>query len=264
MNIKLRLETPANYRAVEELTREAFWINTDCRPYIDEHFLVHKLRRSKAFVPELDYVAEVDGRLVGNIMYARSKVVTPEATEHEVLTFGPLSVLPEFQNKGIGRALMLATFEKARELGFTAIVIFGHPDYYPRLGFRQAGEFGLTTSGGNTYPPFMAMELIGGALSGISGRFYEAEAYDNLPQEEVLAFDAGFPVKTPRSKVPIALLLDRLTGEARESLRTLKLTYLGDLMRFAEDEVFSLPGMDTKNLATIKSTLKEHGRLWGK
>ena len=68
MKINLRLETPADYRAVEELTREAFWINTDRRSYIDEHFLVHKLRGSAAFVPKLDYVAEVNGRLAEDVV----------------------------------------------------------------------------------------------------------------------------------------------------------------------------------------------------
>lgn len=261
--IQLRLETSADYRAVEELTREAFWFNTDRRPYIDEHYLVHRLRGSSAFLPELAYVAEVDGRLVGNIMYSGSKVISPEGVEHEVLTFGPLSVLPEFQGRGIGKALMLRSFEKARELGFGAIVIFGHPDYYPRFGFRPASEFGLCTADGHTFPAFMALELFTGALTGISGRFYLDAVYDNLPEEAVLAFDAGFPAKEPRSKVPIALLLERLEEEAKGSLQGLGLTHLGDLGHFAAHQIARLPGINDQALVTIKSTLKEHGRLWG-
>ncbi len=71
LNIKLRLEKPADYRVVEELTREAFWGLH--RPKCDEHLLVHKLRDIPAFIPELDYVAEIDGQIVGNIMYSRAR-----------------------------------------------------------------------------------------------------------------------------------------------------------------------------------------------
>lgn len=263
MVIKLRLETPADYRAVEELTREAFWVTTDCRPYVDEHFLVHKLRGRSAFVPELDYVAKVDGRLAGNIMYSKSKIVSPKGAEHEVLTFGPLSVLPEFQGRGVGKALMLRTFEEARKLGFKAIVIFGHPDYYPRFGFRPAGTFGITTSQGHTFPAFMALELFEGALRGIEGKFYEDSVFGDLPEEEVLRFDASFPAKEPRSKVPIEILVDRLEPVAQTSLRSLQLTYLGQMGALAEGAVRALPGMDEKAIATIRSTLQEHGRIWG-
>ena len=261
--IHLRLEKAADHRAVEELTREAFWINTDCRPYIDEHYLVHKLRDSSAFIPELDYVAEVNGRLVGNIMYSRSKIVSPEGVEHEVLSFGPLSVLPEFQGRGIGKALMRESFERARGLGFGAIVIFGHPDYYPRLGFRPAAEFGLETSGGRTFPAFMAMELKQGALQGMQGQFHEDAVFGSLQKEEVLAFDQGFPQKAPRPKIPMEVLLARLEPKARESLQRFQLTYLGEMRRVSEGEVSRLPGLDGKALETIRSTMKEHGRTWG-
>ena len=108
------------------------------RPSCDEHLLVHKLRKIPAFVPELDFVAEVEGKIVGNIMYSRAKVVDETGAEHEVLTFGPISVLPEYQGKGIGKALLERTIAEARRLGYRAIVFYGHPDYYPRVGFRRA------------------------------------------------------------------------------------------------------------------------------
>ncbi len=134
MNLTIRLENPADYRTVEELTREAFWKNTDLGVTIVEHLLVHKLRKSTIFVPELDYVAETDGKTVGNIMYSISKIIAEDNREHEVLTFGPLSVLPEYQNQGVGKALVQFTIAEAKRLGYTAIVFCGEPDYYPRLG----------------------------------------------------------------------------------------------------------------------------------
>jgi predicted N-acetyltransferase YhbS len=263
MVIRLRVERPEDFRKVEELTREAFWINTDHRPYIDEHYLVHKLRKTSAFVPELAYVAEIHGTLVGNIMYSKARIVTPEGEEHEVLTFGPLSVLPEFQGIGVGKALVLRTFEEAKKLGFRVVVIFGHPDYYPRFGFRRAGDLGITTSQGHTFPAFMVRELVEGALEGIRGRFFEDRVFNDLPEEDVLRFDEGFPKKAPREKVPMERLLDGLDPMAQKALRTLKLTYLGQMGAIAESVVRNLPGMNAKALDTIRSTMKEHGRIWG-
>ncbi|MEA4992588.1 MAG: N-acetyltransferase [Oscillibacter sp.] len=97
MNLTIRQESPADCRIVEELTREAFWKNTDRGVTIDEHLLVHKLRNSPIFVSDLDYVAETDGKIVGNVMYSKSKIVAEDNREYEVLTFSPLSVLPEYQ-----------------------------------------------------------------------------------------------------------------------------------------------------------------------
>ena len=100
MTITLRREEPADHRAVEVLTREAFWGMDG--PRCDEHLLVHRLRTATCFVPELDVVAEVDGVVVGNVMYSRAAVVGADGPR-EVLTFGPLSVLPAHQGRYPGR-----------------------------------------------------------------------------------------------------------------------------------------------------------------
>jgi len=156
MNIQIRLETPADYRAVEELTREAFWRFWEPDQTIcNEHLLVHRLRSAPSLVPELDLVAEYDGKLAGHIIYTRSRVTDDADNTFETLTFGPLSVLPELQNKGIGQELMRYSFSEARRLGYRAVFIFGHPDYYPRAGFRRASEFGVTTADGQTFDPPM-------------------------------------------------------------------------------------------------------------
>ncbi len=105
MNLTTRLERPADYCIVKELTREAFWENTECGVTVDEHLLVHKLRKLHIFVPDLDYVAEIDGRIVGSVMYSKPKIVAGGSQEYEVLTFGPLSILPEYQNQGVGKEI---------------------------------------------------------------------------------------------------------------------------------------------------------------
>lgn len=192
MNIKIRLENEKDHKEVENLTREAFWDLH--QPGCDEHLLAHKLRKVPAFVPELDFVAELDHRIVGNIMYSRARVIDGSGFPHEVLTFGPLSVLPSHQKLGIGSALVRHTRKLAEEMGFRAIVIFGHPEYYHRFGFVNAERFRITTSKGENLEPFMALELYEGALRGIEGRFYEDSVF-KIDQAELEVFDRGFPYK---------------------------------------------------------------------
>ena len=199
MNLHIRIETSDDYYAVEALTREAFWEfwETDGRVICDEHLLVHRLRFAPSFVPELSLIAALDGKIVGHIIYSKSKVVSDSGHEHEVLTFGPLSVLPEVQKRGVGQSLMRYSFDVARRLGYRAVIIYGHPDYYPRVGFRRAAEFGITDSDGKTFDYIMALPLYDGALDDISGKHYIDPVYFALTQEDTLEFDKRFPPKAP-------------------------------------------------------------------
>lgn len=264
MNLTFRLETPADYHAVEELTREAFWAFWEPeRKICDEHLLVHRLRSAASFVPELDFIAELDGIIVGHIIFTKSKVVDNAGAEHETLTFGPLSVLPEYQNMGIGKALMRHSFNEAKRLGFRAVIIFGHPDYYTRVGFRRAAEFGITTSDGKNFDPFMAYTLYDGALDGICGRYFIDSAYDSLTQEDALDFDKRFPPKVPFSPAPISLLLDRLEPEARKAMEGIDCPTLQMMTSKSEREISSLPGIDAKAVEIIRTVLREQGIRWG-
>jgi predicted N-acetyltransferase YhbS len=262
MNITLRLERPEDYRAVEELTRETFWRTV--RGFCDEHLLVHRLRKVPVFVPELDFVAEMNGRIVGNIMYTRARIEDTSGEAHEVLTFGPLSVLPEYQNRGIGKALMRHTFEEARKLGWHAIVIFGHPDYYPRIGFRRASEFGITTADGKNFDAFMALPLYEGALDGIQGRFYIDPVFENLDENDVLEFDKGFPPKERYAPVPVGVLLGRLDAGTVKAIEGLGCTYLDELTHRSEREIMSGAGIDEKAADIIRQVMQEHGWRWGR
>jgi putative acetyltransferase len=197
-NIILRRETPADYRTVENLTREAFW-NMNV-PGCDEHYLAHVLRESPDFIPELDLVAELNGEITGNIMYARSIVRSDMGVEHAVLTFGPLSVLPQRQNLGIGGMLIRRTLELAGEMGFTSVLIYGDPEYYRRFGFQSGEHDRIRTSDGLYSPALQAIELVPGGLDGISGRFHESPAY-HLDPEAAAVFEAAFPPK-PKLETP--------------------------------------------------------------
>jgi predicted N-acetyltransferase YhbS len=187
-NIILRLEWPEDHRTVEKLTYEAFRNAEHASG--DEAFLARKLRDIPAFVAELDYVAEAGGKVIGNIMYTRSKIVSSNGEEWETLTFGPLSVLPEYQKRGVGAALVSHTLQLARKMGFRAVLIFGHESYYPRFGFREASAFHVTTDSGENFPAFMALPLYEGALSNVSGKLMCDPVFFSLEKEEKEAFKA--------------------------------------------------------------------------
>lgn len=192
MNVSIRLEEERDYRKVEHLTREAFW--DIYHPGCTEHLIVHKLRTAPAFVKELSYVACDEDSIIGSIIYSKAKVINDQNQEFEVLCMGPLSVLPSFQRKGIGSLLMNHSIEKARGLGFKAIIIFGNPEYYRRFGFVNAAKYGIKTASGENFDAFMALELCGGALHGITGKFYGDKVFET-EDEELEIFEKGFPYK---------------------------------------------------------------------
>ena len=144
--MKIRQEKPAEYQAVERLTYQAFKelnLTENWRP--TEHFIVHLLRESADFIPELSLVSETDqGKLTGHIMSSKAKLRLPDHTEKAVLTVGPLSVHPEAQNTGVGSALIKHSVQKAKELGIGGLIILGHPTYYTKFGFVPATTFQIT------------------------------------------------------------------------------------------------------------------------
>lgn len=210
MQINIRKETPADHRVVENLTREAFW-NVHV-PGCDEHYLVTILRDADAFVPALDFVAEVDGEIVGNIMYTKAWIVGDDSRRHDVILFGPLSVLPAWQRKGVGSALVRHSADVARALGHRAILIYGDPDYYSRLGFLPASDFGITPPDGMPHPALQVLPLVPGALDGLSGRFHEDALYETIRPEDVEAFDRQFPPKK-RERTQSQLRFAQLSGQ---------------------------------------------------
>jgi predicted N-acetyltransferase YhbS len=194
--ITLRLEQDNDYHEVESLTREAFWKPEAFEKLggigANEHYLAYILRTSPEFVQELDYIAECDGRIIGNVMYSMAHVLLHDGQKHPVLTFGPLSVLPEYQQQGVGSILMRHTLKKAARLGYGAVIFFGHPTYYPRFGFKEAKEYKITTSRGDNFPAFMAMELIYGDLDGVEGSFHESPLFE-VDNVKACEFDRLFP-----------------------------------------------------------------------
>ena len=198
MTILVREEEKKDCRRVEEITREAFSYpgriergGIGC-PY--EHWMVNELRRRDGILSlSLVAVEHTNEEIVGHIICSKAEVRTEKGVI-PVLNMGPISVLPEYQRRGVGKALILAMIEKAKKFGYGAILFFGRPEYYPQFGFKEASEFGVTDAEGYNYPSFMGMELIPGYLKEArGGKFYESDIYnDELNRETVRAFDEQF------------------------------------------------------------------------
>ena len=196
MNLIIRNEKEKDYRTVEKLTREAFW--NLYVPGCSEHFILHNLRNSSDFIPELDFVAEREGQVVGQIVYSRG-IVQNQTGENEVISFGPLSVLPAFQRQGIGSALITHSIKVARTMGHLAICIYGDPRYYSRFGFRCAEKYEIKTSDDKYAVALQVLELKHTALSGISGKFLESKAFQ-CDTQKFAEYDATFPYKEKAKK----------------------------------------------------------------
>jgi len=266
MEVKFRLEAPEDYYAVEEMTRETFWTfweEGENRTICDEHMLVHKLRDIDSFVPELNLVAEVDGKIVGHIIYTKSRIEAEDGETYETLTFGPLTVMPKYQSRGIGRALLRHSFEEAKRLGHRAVLIFGHPDYYTRVGFKYAADFGLTTPDGSTFDAFQVYLLYDGALDGIKGKYFIDPVYMQLTQEETLEFDKRFPPKAAHILTPIDVLLERLKPDAARELKKQGFKSLDVLKSLSEREISEMSGMDADSIEIIRATMREYKFPWG-
>lgn len=193
--IIIRNETPADYAAVEHLTREAFW--NVYRPGCMEHYVLHVLRDDPAFVPELDLVMEQDGQIIGHVMYMRAAITTNDGREIPIITFGPISIRPDLQRRGLGKHLLETSMEKAMALGAGALCIEGNLDFYGKSGFVVAGTRGIRYHGEpdqEIVPYFLLKELKPGFLNGVTGVYHTPKGYF-VDEAAVEAFDRDFPPK---------------------------------------------------------------------
>lgn len=164
--MKIRKENKSDYKEVYDVIEKAFKdeLFTDHK----EQFLVERLRKSDAFIPELSMIAEIDGKIVGHILLTKLKIKN-DTKEFNSLALAPVSVLPVFQGKGIGGKLILESHKKAKELGQKSIILLGHEKYYPRFGYKQASTYGIELPFEVPKENCMAIELIENGLKGVSG-----------------------------------------------------------------------------------------------
>lgn len=164
MMLNIRNEKETDYKLVEDITRKAFY--NMYIPGCIEHYLVHVMRGHEDFIPELDFVLELDGKVIGNIMYTKAGLTDEKGSKKESVTFGPVSVLPEYQRKGYGKMLIEHSLNRAAELGYEAVVIFGSPSNYVSSGFKCCKKYNVCVEK-DKYPAAMLVkELKAGALDG--------------------------------------------------------------------------------------------------
>ena len=188
MMLNIRNERESDYKIVEDITRKAFY--NVYVPGCMEHYLVHIMREHEDFIPELDFVIEVDGQIVGNIMYTKAKLTDEAGAEKEIVTFGPVSILPKYQRKGYGKMLIEHSLKRAAELGYEAVVIMGSPANYVGSGFQCCRKYNICVEK-EKYPAAMLVkELKPGALDGKLW-FYSDSPVMNVDEREAQAFDDG-------------------------------------------------------------------------
>ena len=187
--ILIRNEEKSDYRTVEEITRKAFY--NLYIPGCAEHYLVHIMRSHKDFLPELDFVIELDGRVIGNVMYTKARLVGETGEEKEILTFGPVCILPEYQRMGYGRMLLEHSFQEAAALGYDVIVIFGNPGNYVSRGFKSCKKYNVCLENGTFPSAMMVKELKPGALDGRKWVYHDSPVMQ-FDEQEAARFDLDF------------------------------------------------------------------------
>ena len=194
----IRLETEKDYRAVETLTREAFW--NVYKPGADEHYYVHMMRLHPDFIPELAFVLEKDGEIIGNIMYTKAWLEDEAGSRKEILSFGPLCVHPRFQRQKLGKILIEHSFSVARKMGYDVNINFGNPGNYVSRGFVSCKKKDVSFVVPGNYPTaLLVCELIPGALDGHKWLYIPSTAADCCDDAAAVeAYDALFP---PREKL---------------------------------------------------------------
>lgn len=194
-NINIRLEKKEEYRKVENLVRESFW--NVYRPGCLEHYVLNQLRNDPAFIPELDFVMELDKKLIGQNMFMNATIKADDGRDIPIMAMGPICITPELKRKGYGKILLDYSLEKAKELGCGAVCFEGNIDFYGKSGFTYASKFGIRYHDmpeGEDASFFLCKELIPGYLDGITGEYTPPKGYF-VDEKEAEEFDKEFLFK---------------------------------------------------------------------
>lgn len=191
----IRLEKKEERHEVENLVRESFW--NVYRPGCLEHFVLHELRNDADFVPQLDLVMLLDGRIIGQNVFVRAAIKSDSGEDLPIMTMGPICIAPEFKRQGYGKILLDYSLERAKEMGCGAVCFEGSIGFYGKSGFTYASEFGIRYHGLPECADqsfFLCKELAAGYLDGVTGEYSTPAGYfvDEAAAEE---FDKRFPPK---------------------------------------------------------------------
>ena len=205
-NYSIRVEEERDYSTVEGLVREAFW--NVYRPGCTEHYVLHHLRSCPDFIPELAFVMEADGKIIGQNVFVKAQITKNDGTAFPILTMGPICIANEYKRKGYGKILLDYSLEKAKALGYGAVCFEGNIDFYGKSGFDYASKFGVYYHGlpeGMKADFFLCKELKPGYLDGITGVYATPEPYFVAEEnpEDFEKFEREFNLKNPLEKLKL-------------------------------------------------------------
>jgi putative acetyltransferase len=172
MTTEIREEHKQDHEAVYTVNELAF-------KHANEARLVDALRKSAAFIPALSLVAVADQTICGHLLFTKILIKNDSAT-YESLALAPVAVLPEYQQKGVGSALIRAGLQKAKELAYDSVIVLGHEHYYPKFGFEPAEKWQIKAPFDVPSNVFMALELKPGALEKVSGTVEYAKEFESV------------------------------------------------------------------------------------
>ena len=205
-NYSIRVEEERDYLTVESLVRQAFW--NVYRPGCTEHYVLHHLRNCQDFIPELAFVMEADGKIIGQNVFVKAQITKSNGTAFPILTMGPICIANEYKRKGYGKILLDYSLEKAKALGYGAVCFEGNIDFYGKSGFDVASKFGIKYHGlpeGMAANFFLCKELKSGYLDGITGVYATPEPYFVAEEnpEDFEKFEREFNLKNPLEKLKL-------------------------------------------------------------
>ena len=194
-DVIIRLERKEEEREVETLVREAFW--NVYRPGCLEHYVLNQMRNNPDFIPELNFVLEKDGKIIGQNVFVRAVIKADDGREIPISAMGPICIAPELKRQGYGKFLLDYTLERAKEFGVKALCFEGNIDFYGKSGFDYASQFGVRYHGlpeGADASFFLCKELEKGYLNGVTGEYAPPQCYF-VDEKEAEEFDKEFPPK---------------------------------------------------------------------
>ena len=205
-NYSIRVEEERDYSTVESLVRQAFW--NVYRPGCTEHYVLHHLRSNPDFIPELAFVMEADGKIIGQNVFVKAQITKEDGTAFPILTMGPICIANEYKRKGYGKFLLDYSLEKAKALGYGAVCFEGNIDFYGKSGFDYASKFGIKYAGlpeGMAADFFLCKELQAGYLDVITGVYATPAAYFVAEEnpEDFEKFEREFNLKNPLEKLKL-------------------------------------------------------------
>lgn len=201
--MNIRLEKTSDYREVENLTREAFW--NVYAPGCVEHYVLNQYRSNPNFIPELDFVLEEDGKIIGHVMFSKAEIIKEDDTILPACTFGPISIHPDYKRKGYGLKLLQYALEKAKAMDIGVICMEGNIDFYKHAGFVVASTLGIhyhAEPKDAEVPYFLVQELIPDYLNGIKGTYHTPKGYYVAFEnpEAFEAYESTFPPKEKKQQ----------------------------------------------------------------